>query len=88
MIGAASRVRYSVSVVALTAADALAVFDESVKEATCMQKRLPSLLGKMEELKVCIPLFAPRNKLGPQEVTVVCMCERFEPKTSRACLCQ
>ncbi len=53
MIGAASRVRYSVSVVALTAADAMVVFDESVKEANLMQTRLPPLLGEMEELKVC-----------------------------------
>lgn len=52
MIGAASRVRYSVSIVALTAANALAAFDESVTEAKHMQKRLPSLLEEMEGLKV------------------------------------
>lgn len=56
MIGAASRVRYSVSVVACTAADALAAFEESVKEAKRMQKRLPALMDEMEGLKVSIDI--------------------------------
>lgn len=63
VIGAASRVRYSVSVVACTAADALAAFKNGVKEANRMQKRLPSLMEEMEGLKVSIdrathPLFS------------------------------
>lgn len=53
VIGAASRVRYSVSVVACTAADALAAFEKDVREANRMQKRLPSILEEMEGLKVC-----------------------------------
>lgn len=52
VIGAASRVRYSATVTALTAADAHAVFDEKRLEATRQQERLPSLLVEMEALKV------------------------------------
>ena len=52
VIGAASRVKFSVSVVAATAIDAFAAFDESMKEAKRMQKRLPSLMEEIEVLKV------------------------------------
>ncbi|CAM9129624.1 unnamed protein product, partial [Hapterophycus canaliculatus] len=51
VLGAASRVRYSVSIVAVTAADAMAAFNESVKDAQRLQKRVPSLLEEMEGLK-------------------------------------
>lgn len=54
MLGAASRVRYSISIVAVNAADAMAAFNDSVKDAQRMQKRLPSLLKGMEDLKVCM----------------------------------
>lgn len=55
VIGAASRVKYSVSVVAATAIDAFAAFDESMNEAKRMRKRLPSLMEEIEVLKVGSP---------------------------------
>ena len=52
VIGAASHVKYSATVTALTASDAHAVFDEKVAEATTLKERLPSLLIEMGALKV------------------------------------
>lgn len=52
VIGAASRVRYSVTVVALTAEDANAVLEERIDEARRLQIRQPILMKEMEALKV------------------------------------
>ena len=52
VIGAASRVRYSVTVTALIAADAYTVFDERLKEAKRLQLQLPALMVEIRALKV------------------------------------
>lgn len=52
VISAASRVRYSVTVTALIAADAYTVFDERLKEAKHLQLRLPALMLEIRALKV------------------------------------
>lgn len=52
VIGAASHVRYSATVTALTASDAHMVFDEKVAEAKRLKERLPSLAIELEAFKV------------------------------------
>lgn len=52
VIGAASRVRYSATVIGLTANDAYATLDEQISEAIRLQHRLPCLLKEMDTLKV------------------------------------
>lgn len=52
VIGAASRVRYSATVTALTAEDAHTVLEEGVVEAKNLQHRLPVLIKEADALKV------------------------------------